>query len=103
MSLGENLNKILNLFHITLNSNDALKLIIYFFINLFDFYTQTTREMSTSQMKKLTFNKVKWLAKDLINGKIRALIQVLWFKFYALSSIWVISQEFKRVIFKKYD
>lgn len=50
------MNEKLNISHTILNSKSGLKLVMYFFINLLDFYTKTTREISTLQIKKLRFN-----------------------------------------------
>ena len=68
-SKGEGLNEKWDIFHATLNSNSALKLVMIFLLDLHDFYSKTVKEIFTLQTKKLRFNKIKWLAKDHIGDK----------------------------------
>lgn len=64
ISLGKGLDEKWDIFHATLNSNSALKLVMLFLLDLHYFYSKTVKEIFILQMKKLRFNKIKWLAKD---------------------------------------
>ena len=61
---GKGLDEKWDIFHATLNSNSALKLVMLSLLDLHYFYSKTVKEIFILQMKKLRFNKIKWLAKD---------------------------------------
>ena len=60
---GVGLDEKWDIFHATLNLSSALKVVMFFLLNLHDFYSKNVKEIFTLQMRKLRFNKLSDLPK----------------------------------------